>query len=364
MTRKGSKTATSVKRAGGVRRHDRTGRDARAIGRPGSGQLVRPGAADGFARTRREVAAGPMSQQPPQPSFAEPPKLRRRQTCREALILITRETFRQIAANRKVVLETDDPEGAHQLRVGLTRLRAALKLFRPLLEPSRIERLELHARALARSVGQLRDADVLIGDIVAPAAAVAGADAAAFAELEAALAAHRIRMRDRARATLASEEWSALLLELTLLPGTLGDCRRLDERLGRYTRHALDRTWKKVAGKGRRIDELDAEQRHAMRKSLKRLRYGAEFLRKLHDRHRVRPFVKRLRKLQAIFGTMNDVEMSGILYQIANEAPGDRGAAMKAAGFTLGWHTARLEAAWHHARADWKTVSRTKKFWH
>ena len=69
-----------------------------------------------------------------------------------------------------MALETDIAEGAHQLRVGLTRLRAAHRALEPLLDTPAFHQLEDDARAIARAVGELRDADVLIEDIYAPVA--------------------------------------------------------------------------------------------------------------------------------------------------------------------------------------------------
>lgn len=304
----------------------------------------------------------------PEPAFAAPVSFRGNHSCREVLRRIVGEAFRQITANRKVVLDSDDPEGAHQLRVGLTRLRAALKLFRPLLTESRSARIEAHARTLARAVGELRDVDVLMTDIHAPATAVPGADPEAMAALKAALASHRLAVRDKARAALSSEDWSALMLELTLWPATLGDCRALDRPVSQYARQALDRTWRKIDRMGRRIDDLDAEQRHDMRKGLKKMRYGAEFLRPLYPARAAGDFTRKLKILQALFGYMNDVETARAIETIAaryclTQPTHVTALCMKAAGFTLGWHTARLDAAWHDAARDWHALKREKKFW-
>ena len=98
------------------------------------------------------------------------PELRQDHTCAEAFALIVQSASDQIAANRHAVLETVDPAAAHQLRIGLRRLRSALSAFRPLHDTAALRELEGHAQALARTVGELRDADVLIEHIYAPVA--------------------------------------------------------------------------------------------------------------------------------------------------------------------------------------------------
>ena len=104
------------------------------------------------------------------PERAEQPCLREEQSCGEALGLIVQSAADQIAANRRAVLETEDPAAAHQLRIGLRRLRSALRAFRPLCDAPAASELEEQARSLSRTVGELRDADVLIEQVYAPVA--------------------------------------------------------------------------------------------------------------------------------------------------------------------------------------------------
>ncbi|HEX6240560.1 MAG TPA: CHAD domain-containing protein, partial [Polyangiales bacterium] len=68
----------------------------------------------------------------------------------------------RIEANLRGARAGRDPEFLHQLRVGLRRLRSALQAYRGL--PGRASRkpLERSARALARSLGAVRDWDVLL----------------------------------------------------------------------------------------------------------------------------------------------------------------------------------------------------------
>ena len=88
----------------------------------------------------------------------------------------------QILVNREAVLQNDDPNGAHQLRIGLRRLRSALRALRPLADRSSLRAFECCAQDVGRCVGTLRDADVLISGIHAPVEAAAS-DKTGFAEL-------------------------------------------------------------------------------------------------------------------------------------------------------------------------------------
>src|SRR5262249_38248199 len=75
-----------------------------------------------------------------------PATLKGDESCAEALALFVQSANAQMVANRTVVLETDDPKGAHQLRVGLRRLRSALRAFRRLDDRSVLREIDGLAR--------------------------------------------------------------------------------------------------------------------------------------------------------------------------------------------------------------------------
>jgi inorganic triphosphatase YgiF len=108
-----------------------------------------------------------------EPEKARPARITCKNSCAEAFSAILESATRQILVNRQAVLETDDPDGAHQLRIGLRRLRSALRALRPLVDRGCLRAFERSARDQGRSVGMLRDADVMISGVMAPMEAVA-----------------------------------------------------------------------------------------------------------------------------------------------------------------------------------------------
>jgi triphosphatase len=296
------------------------------------------------------------------PAKAKQADVIRGQSCGAAFAEIFRSAREQIVWNRTVVLATDIAEGAHQLRVGLTRLRAAHRALKPLLDAPAFHQLEDDARAIARAVGQLRDADVLIEDIYAP---VAGAvpDQQGFDALLCALQAHRAATQDSARQHLRSEQWSRLLLSLVLWPAMLETDSYLQQQsIEDYARKALKRRWKNVARCGRAIDRLDPEEKHKMRRSLKKLRYMTEFFASLFPSKEVKPFVKQLKTLQDVFGYVNDVRMAEQLPTIAAEH-GEGPDCAVAAGIVLGTHEEKAAEAWTHAQEEWRRLKSLGRFW-
>jgi inorganic triphosphatase YgiF len=297
-----------------------------------------------------------------EPVRARAPNIVKGQTCGEAFAEILRAAREQIVKNRTAVLETEEPEGAHQLRVGLTRLRSAHRALQALGDSPLLRQIETDARTLSRAVGQLRDADVLIGEIYAPFAGNPPRKPG-FDALLGALQAHRAAMQKEARDALASAAWTRLLLSLTLWPSMLERDPSLQSPVEEYADKALQKRWKKPAKLGRSISSLEGVKRHEMRKSLKKLRYTVQFLAPLYARAKVKPFVKQLKKLQDIFGYVNDVAMAGQMRDICAAACRDEPAALVAAGFVLGQHEAKAAEVWAGAPEAWQRLRSSGRFW-
>ncbi|HZA02078.1 MAG TPA: CHAD domain-containing protein, partial [Hyphomicrobiaceae bacterium] len=301
------------------------------------------------------------------PLFASEPDLDKTQSCAAALRAILKVVADQVLHNCQVVAETDEPEGAHQLRIGLRRLRSALRVFRPVADSHHLRELDEKARDLGRVVGELRDADVLLDEVVAPAMA-SGYGEPGFARLREALASERSGKRDHVKASLLSPRWSCFQLKLALLPkvgdwsaAASDDGALLALPVRKHARKALGRSWREVAQWAERIEELTIEERHQMRKSLKSLRYAVEFFQSIFPAMESRRFLKELKWLQEIFGYLNDVAMAKKAMELSAK---DAGAELqRAMGYVLGWHAARADEAWTSARVRWRRLESAPRFW-
>jgi CHAD domain-containing protein len=267
-----------------------------------------------------------------------------------------------------VVLNSDDPEGTHQMRIGLRRLRSALKIFRPVLDNSALREVNEKARDLARLLGELRDADVLASDIVGQAAANHDEDAGLRA-LNAALAQMRSNLRAKVRTELMGRQWSCFKLKLAMLPETIeqlagsSEGKMLSKPVRPVAGKALKKWWRKVLKTGRRLDKLSAAERHEMRKEVKTLRYAIDLLAPLYRAKDVERFAKRLRELQDVFGYVNDVAVAENLRLVRPEAMAGDLDLQRAVGYVIGWHTARAEPAWKNARSVWKRSAKSSPCW-
>jgi triphosphatase len=296
------------------------------------------------------------------PVRARSVELERDTTCGDALLAFMQSAEQQIQANRLVVLGSDDPEGPHQLRIGLRRLRTALIAFRPLVDTASTRELSSHAKSLAMIVGALRDADVLIDTIFAP---VTGQlpDHAGLLPMREALRSHRVAKRNAARSALQGQAWSALQLYLALWPLTIKNDPTLQRPVSQYADRAVARAWKKVAKRGERLGDLTEVQRHEMRKALKQFRYTTEFFSSLFRPAALEPFTKRLKELQDTFGYLNDVAQARQLEDVIDRYCHDSNACQRLAGYTLGWHTARAEASWESVQRTWNRLNGARQFW-
>ncbi len=308
--------------------------------------------------------------EPLAPRNAVTVRLHRKQTVELAARDIFRECADQIAQNINVIEKLDDPEGPHQLRIGLRRLRSAFAVFGPLLKSPELSRLSDEARWIGREVGRLRDIDVVIEDIVLREAGVHPGEPG-FAHLAEALHQEAAGIRDTLRTLLVGPRVQAFLIDLVRFVETRGwlvaDDYTQTERLARpvpkLAAAALDKRWKKTRRRARHLRTLTIDERHALRKELKKLRYAAEFFAPLFSEKRARRFRSRMKNLQTVFGDLNDAAMVKAMFAQSQTGLADGAGTKRAVGWVIGASAARADTGWYRAKALWRDLERTRPFW-
>lgn len=176
-----------------------------------------------------------------------------------------------IAHNVQCVLTTLDPEGAHQLRIALRRTRVALRVFKPVMKKQANAELTAAARELGAIVGELRDADVMIDEIVAPAARDQTA-------LMPALNAWRQEVRGRVRAKLLATNATAFAEALARDAASAAWIKKSQATptVALVIGEALVAFCEKAAIAAARLPALSHLELHELRKDVKALRYGTE----------------------------------------------------------------------------------------
>lgn len=283
---------------------------------------------------------------------------------------ILRDCLAQVATNLVVVEDGTAIEGPHQLRVGLRRLRTAFGLFQPILGGEAMTALAATAQALGQDVGALRDADVLLDEVVAEAVGE-GLDADAVDALAAALAARREAIRARVRATLAAGPATGFLFDLAafieargwLAPTDYGQSARLATAIEAAAPAMLRKRHRRVMKTGRRVRELDTEGLHDLRKQLKKLRYAVDMLGSLYDADAVAPYLRSLKDLQDAFGSMNDAAMARHELSGADAPARADPDAQRAVGWVLGTLAAREARDRPDLFDRWDRLAGAKTFW-
>ena len=307
---------------------------------------------------------------PLKPQKGERPDLSAVDTIESAFEKIVGAAVDQVLSNWRVVLDSDDPEGPHQLRVGLRRLRSALQAFRPTIDGPCLRRIATNARDLARRVGELRDADVMIDDICR-SVPVAETDERDRSTLLRYLDEQRNHVREDVRAELKHPRWSTFQVELALFTRAArwreesASAKKLSKPTAKQGQKALEKTWRKVRKYGRSIRALNIEERHAMRKALKTFRYSVEFFMPLYPGTASEKFLKRLKALQDVFGYLNDLAVAERLKALCAEerSPEEGPLRRRAVDQVLAWHACRADNAWLDAQKRWKRLERTAPFW-
>ena len=177
-----------------------------------------------------------------------------------------------------------DPEGVHQMRVAMRRIRAALKAFEPVLPPRRVRGLNTELRWAGRALGAVRDLDVYHEALNRHLKTVSAGEARRLAPYRIYLNTVAQRRRRRLIATLGSRRFHRLRERLERFaergPSQAATRRFRGLLISAAAGPAVERWLKRVLRGGRAIDgSATAEQMHALRIQSKQLRYLLEFVR-------------------------------------------------------------------------------------
>jgi len=296
-------------------------------------------------------------------------------TRQAAFAAIARSCLHQLVANRPA-LEAGDPEGVHQMRVALRRLRAAVSLFSDMLEGPQTDAAKAEFKWLTGELAPARELDVFINQVVKPVAK--GKPGPGFLVLTRDLRKRRDTAFARALAAIESARFRALVLDVTAWIEAGEWTRRPDERVRKRAIAAaaaedFHRRRKKLLKRGKHIEKLDPKRRHKLRIQTKKLRYASEFFAgafpgKKSARRRQK-FVAGLEKLQDALGDLNDIAMhAGLTERLVNGADegGERSRRASeafAAGRLSGREEARTEAVLADAERAHAAFAREKPFW-
>lgn len=323
---------------------------------------------------RRQPPAPPA----PKPVRAELPALSPDMTVAAACHTVLRSCFLHLLDNRLPVLKGDDPEGVHQARVALRRLRAATAIFRPVIPGEELKQLGEEARWLASEMGPVRDLDVFLGEIFGPVAHQL-AEENGVAAYRMAVKAMQAEERERARRAFRGrrfqlwrnrfQSWLAADIAPPLATAAPSETVGvLYQPITAFAAGILDKRDRQARRRGRHLARLPVEQRHELRLTLKKLRYAAEFFVSAFPEKESARYTKRLAKLQDALGYLNDKAvaqplMARIEARIAEASSDLAGDARYVSGLVTGWHEADHVEIERRLRQAWKRFEAGSTFW-
>lgn len=234
-------------------------------------------------------------------------------------------------------LGTEDPEYIHQMRIATRRLRAALRLFSPILPVSFAQPLQEAFRPLMNQLGRVRDLDVLQTEISAPVLA-ALPDEPRLVALSSAITLRRYHARRAAHALLQAAGYGHTLLAALQTLHREVPAAQEHPPLATFAAQRLQHLGKQVTRQARAARTGNPASLHVLRIAIKRLRYALEFFSPLASRHGQHDALRQLTHLQNTLGQLNDLAQAGALLM---DCAGDDPLLREAVTLIGGWHGPR-----------------------
>jgi triphosphatase len=309
---------------------------------------------------------------------AVPLKLSKKDSVDDLIAQILGNCLDQIAANRRTAADGRNPEGVHQMRVGLRRLRAALKFIHRQVPAPAFEDFDRAAERLADALAPARNLDAVEEKLVASRRR--RAVRRDYHALRDAARTRRAKVYGALRGKLRSDETDTFIESLRRWidkrgwrSGVADDALPFLAAPGRtLAEEALDQLARKAARRGKGFGKLPARGRHKYRIALKKLRYAAKFFAPLYgiadgklegrSGQNAERYLKRLAKLLDGLGEDHDaVTMPAVLKSVASTMPPKR--ARRAIATVLRDRNRRQPALRKQLRKRRRQWKKTAAFW-
>jgi len=300
---------------------------------------------------------------------AEPLALDPRMVVEEALRSIGRSCLTHMLRNEPAAL-AGEPEGVHQMRVAMRRLRSLLAAVKQLLPEDAYRAIGDEMAGIAAPLGPARNLDVFATELLCPLRTGRPAEPGwdllgAATERARATAHHRVD-----KEILAPRHTAATLRLLRWFEGRGWRARQTPEQaaaltapIGAAAPGILDRRRRTVRKRSRRFAHLTPRERHRLRIAVKKLRYTVELLGSVYDPGDLRRYNRRLKRAQEDLGRANDLRVAyGLVIELSRHAePAEP--IIDAAAELLAWHEQALARGERKLRRRLSRLNRAPPFW-
>lgn len=280
-------------------------------------------------------------------------------TIGEAFAAMAHGFVEHVRINEEAVLVARDPEAVHQIRVAIRRFRAALWVFRDVMDADSHVRTKDELRWMQRAFGPARDLDVLARQSVVPLIAHFPDDRVLL-ELRRATEQAREAAYGEAIAALENPRWTRFLLQIEIwsVNGSWADDHRkaLRDPAIELASKALAKRCKQLRKRGGKTCERTPEELHRVRVAAKKLRYLCEYFGPMFDEDAAKAYSAQLAGVQEILGVLNDAA-------VARKLLDNVSAPERAKGIVLGWQEGRIVCELEKLGDAWKAFRKAEPFW-
>ncbi len=276
----------------------------------------------------------------------------------------------QVLANQAVAEAEHDPEGVHQMRVALRRLRTASTLLSRDLGSPTLRTVSEDANWLAQLLGEARDWDVFITDTLKGPSEALGTSID-FDVLRRAAEPHRLMAYATLREAFAGKRYNRFQLSLLRWIAARGwrnelaslPLATLLEPGSAFAMRVLDRLHHQAIRRGKQFQYLPPEARHRLRIALKKLRYALEFFAGLFELNgEWEDYTRILAKLQDALGRENDAATTlPRLVTVARNAAAPE--VERCIGAVIGWQARDSIENGRKLRAHWRQFKTMQPVW-
>lgn len=278
--------------------------------------------------------------------------------------------IRQWLANQASAFDGRDPEGVHQMRVALRRLRSAINFFKDFIPDPPLKEFKDQSKWAASSLGPARDWDVFLLETLPPVMALWPEHRGLRALYDGAR-----RMRDEgyaeARVAMSSPAYTVFALRLVgwterrgWRAGLSGDeMTAMNRPMTDHAGDLLDRLYHRAFDAGDDFESLDAEAKHEVRIALKKLRYAGEFFRSLYPRKDVKKFRDALTDMLDLLGKLNDLTVARGLCATLMDAADDDEALASGTATLVTFHEQRGHVSDKALSDAWGNLRGAEPFW-
>ncbi|MHA3103478.1 CHAD domain-containing protein [Acinetobacter sp. ANC 3791] len=265
---------------------------------------------------------------------------------REMIVSCLQQILPNIA---EMMTETNEAEHVHQARVGIRRLRSALRVFGHWSKQTD-QTWEVTLKTLFNQLGTIRDRDALEEKLL-PKLRAAGAP---YVKLPVQAQPHQEKIH-----TFKDSSYTRLwlaLIQFIQAPFDKQHQQNIDDDLIELASAEIKHMYRQLLKDAENCLDLNDMMWHRMRKRLKRLRYCVEFVSSLYDKKLVRQYLSALSPVQDILGQYNDVLIAEALFkQQVQHHP--------QAWFALGWLAAHREQLRLESASALQRLQYAKVFW-